>query len=80
MTGIRVSKWVAAAACLGVSAAWWLLRGDSTPYELQDTPKVEVAVRPAESSHSDAKQVAEEAEPLIKVYLQRLRTGDAAAR
>ncbi|MDK1472281.1 hypothetical protein QNO07_02375 [Streptomyces sp. 549] len=83
MAGIRASTWVVAvvvavAVCSGATAAWWLYRDDPAPYALQDTPEVQVTVRPVESRYPDAKQVAQETELVIKVYLQRLRTGDAA--
>ncbi|MFJ2561675.1 MULTISPECIES: hypothetical protein [unclassified Streptomyces] len=69
----------AALALLGVAAAaWWLLREPFTPYALRATPTVNVTVRPAESTYPEVKEVADEVEPLVKVYVQRLQAGDAA--
>lgn len=68
-----------AALCVGGAAAtWWLLRDDSAPYALSSAPTVEVTVRPVKSSYPDARRVAREASLLIKVYVQRLGSGDPA--
>ncbi|MEV5007277.1 hypothetical protein [Streptomyces sp. NPDC055692] len=70
---------VTALALLGAAAAaWWLLRESSAPYALRATPAVNVTFRPVESTHPEAKEVADEVEPLVKVYVQRLQAGDAA--
>lgn len=81
MPKLRKRVWIAAAAltlCLGGAATtWWVLR-DPTPYALRDSPKVEVMVRAEKSKYPDADEVAREAELIIKVYVQRLKSGDAA--
>ncbi|MBX9420904.1 hypothetical protein [Streptomyces lateritius] len=73
------TKWVVAAALsaalAGVGTTWWVL-GDDEPYSLLDSPKVQVDIQAAPSSDSKAQEVAEEAELLIKAYVQRLRIGD----
>ncbi len=75
------AKWLIAALVAlflgGGILAWGLLR-EPAPYALQDTPKVNVTVRAAESTYPEAKEVAREAELVLKVYVQRLREGDAA--
>ncbi|MFE5589938.1 hypothetical protein [Streptomyces sp. NPDC056549] len=72
---------MAATACalfLGAAAlAWWQYR-DPAPYTLRASPAVTVTVRPAESEYPEAEEVADEAELLIKAYVQRLAAGDAA--
>ncbi|MBB1245464.1 hypothetical protein GL263_18120 [Streptomyces durbertensis] len=67
----------AAVSVCVAAAAWWFLR-DPTPYELRDAPKVQVTVQPEKSRYPDVKEVAQETELVIKVYVQRLQAGDAA--
>ncbi|CAM5669953.1 hypothetical protein SHIRM173S_00974 [Streptomyces hirsutus] len=75
------AKWFVAALvtlCLGGGVlAWWLLH-EPAPYALRDTPEVNVTVRAAESTYPEVKEVAREVELVLKVYIQRLRGGDAA--
>ncbi|MER5512834.1 hypothetical protein ABT052_47440 [Streptomyces sp. NPDC002766] len=62
---------------LGAAAVtWWLLR-DPTPYSLRRTSAVKVTVNAAKSQYPDAKQVANDVNLLVKVYVQRLLAGDA---
>ncbi|MGW2304539.1 hypothetical protein [Streptomyces sp. NPDC001809] len=79
MPGSTRTRWAVAAALsaalVGARATWWAL-GDDEPYSLLDSPKVQVDVRAAPSSGSEAEEVADEAELLIKAYVQRLRVGD----
>ncbi|MFF0484992.1 hypothetical protein [Streptomyces sp. NPDC004435] len=72
----RVVAAALSAALAGAGATWWAL-GEDEPYSLLDSPKVQVDLRAAPSSDSEGKEVAEEAELLIKAYVQRLRIGDA---
>ncbi|MEU3400831.1 hypothetical protein [Streptomyces filamentosus] len=80
MPGSTRTRWVIAtalsAALAGAGATWWAL-GNDEPYSLLDSPKVQVDIQAAPSSDSEAKKVAEDAELLIKAYVQRLRIGDA---
>ncbi|WP_141666020.1 hypothetical protein [Streptomyces hirsutus] len=75
------AKWLMAALvtlCLGGGVlAGWLLR-EPAPYALRDTPEVKVTVRAAESTYPEAEEVAREVELVLEVYVQRLRSGDAA--
>ncbi|MFJ1602126.1 hypothetical protein ACIOHS_01910 [Streptomyces sp. NPDC088253] len=75
----RKRLWVAAVALAVLGAAvttWWLLR-DHAPYALRKTPAVKVAVRAVKSEYPDVKETADDVEPLVKVYVQRLQAGDA---
>ncbi|MEU4091704.1 hypothetical protein [Streptomyces sp. NPDC026673] len=49
------------------------------PYALADSPAVDVTVRAERSEYPDVAETADEVEPLIKVYVQRLKAGDARA-
>ncbi|MFD4609894.1 hypothetical protein ACFWOT_17705 [Streptomyces sp. NPDC058440] len=77
----RKRLWVmvtALALLVTAAAAWWLLREPSAPYALRATPEVNVTLRPEESTYPEAKEVADEVELLVKVYVQRLQAGEPA--
>ncbi|MFD7246436.1 amidase domain-containing protein [Streptomyces massasporeus] len=60
----------------GIAAAvWWnWLRA---PYALADSPKVDVTVRAEKSVYPDVQATAEDVDTLIRIYVQRLKYGDA---
>ncbi|MEW2131461.1 hypothetical protein [Streptomyces sp. NPDC005435] len=71
--------WAAAALAVLVAgvAGWWLFRPPA-PYALWKTPAVKVTVLAVKSGTPEAKEVAEDTDLLVKVYVQRLYAGDAA--
>ncbi|MFF7046573.1 hypothetical protein ACIP4T_32280 [Streptomyces massasporeus] len=60
----------------GIAAAvWWnWLRA---PYALADSPKVDVTVRAEKSEYPDVQETAEDVDTLVRIYVQRLKDGDA---
>ncbi|MEU3302015.1 hypothetical protein ABZ729_19585 [Streptomyces sp. NPDC006678] len=66
------------ALCIGAAGVTWWLLCEPAAYALQDTPAVNVTVRPVESRYPEAEEVAREVELLVKVYVQRLQAGDAS--
>jgi hypothetical protein len=67
----------ALAACAAAGGlTWWALH-DPVPYELHGSPQVTVAVSAARSQYPDARALADEAELLLKAYVQRLAARDA---
>ncbi|MFJ7334390.1 hypothetical protein ACIQU3_21350 [Streptomyces sp. NPDC101110] len=62
----------------GIAAAvWWnWLRA---PYALANSPTVDVTVRAEKSVYPDVQETAQEVDTLIRVYVQRLKDGDAQA-
>ncbi|CAM5649301.1 hypothetical protein STANM337S_06538 [Streptomyces tanashiensis] len=73
-------RWVATATlvpCLGAAAIVWWRQHDPAPYTLHESPAVTVTVRPAQSDYPEAKEVAGEADLLIRAYVQRLLAGDS---
>ncbi|MFE1443612.1 hypothetical protein [Streptomyces sp. NPDC058739] len=80
MSRTAKARWliaVAVALCAVVGALVWWSKRDPAPYALRDTPEVHLTVRATTSTYPQAKEVAGEAELLLKVYVQRLRDGDA---
>ncbi|MGX2995494.1 hypothetical protein JNUCC64_14550 [Streptomyces sp. JNUCC 64] len=83
MTGFRrpgVGRLIAAVVALCVASGvlgWWLWRDDPAPYALRDAPEARLTVRAAESDYPEAARLARETEHLLRVYVQRLRAGDA---
>ncbi|MFJ6554295.1 hypothetical protein ACIQNT_18910 [Streptomyces luteogriseus] len=74
------AQWLIAvivALCVVVGALVWWSQRDAEPYALRDTPEVHLTVRAATSTYPEAEEVAREAQLLLKVYVQRLRDGDA---
>ncbi|MFJ5780057.1 hypothetical protein [Streptomyces sp. NPDC093094] len=61
---------------VGIAAAvWW--NWFRAPYALADSPTVDVTVRAEKSSYPDVQETAEEVDTLVRVYVQRLKDGDA---
>jgi hypothetical protein len=60
----------------GIAAAVWgnWLRA---PYALANSPKVDVTVRAEKSVYPDVQETAEDVDTLIRIYVQRLKDGDA---
>lgn len=61
---------------VGIAAAvWWnWLRA---PYALANSPKVDVTVRAEKSVYPDTQETAEDVDTLVRIYVQRLKDGDA---
>ncbi|MEW2493359.1 hypothetical protein AB0942_07360 [Streptomyces nodosus] len=68
---------VAVAVPAAVAAIWWLLL-DPVPYVLHKTPTVTVTVHAEKSKYPDTQQTADDLDLLVKVYVQRLQSGDAS--
>ncbi|MFJ8350208.1 amidase domain-containing protein [Streptomyces sp. NPDC094153] len=68
---------VAVTVLAAVPAIWWLLR-DPTPYSLRKTPAVTVTVHAENSEYPDTQGTADDVDLLVKVYIQRLESGDAS--
>ncbi|MFF2217613.1 hypothetical protein [Streptomyces antibioticus] len=66
----------AALVVAGIAVAvWWnWLRA---PYALADSPTVDVTVRAQKSAYPDVRETAEDVDTLVRVYVQRLKDGDA---
>ncbi|MFD9467344.1 hypothetical protein [Streptomyces sp. NPDC060027] len=61
---------------VGLAAAvWW--NWFRAPYALADSPKVDVAVRADKSEYPDVQETAEDVDTLVRIYVQRLKDGDA---
>ncbi|MFF8534730.1 hypothetical protein ACF07B_22820 [Streptomyces sp. NPDC015532] len=61
---------------VGITAAvGWNWPGE--PYALADAPKVDVTVRADDSTYPDVQETAEDVDTLVRVYVQRLKDGDA---
>ncbi|OUD00606.1 hypothetical protein [Streptomyces swartbergensis] len=60
----------------GIAAAvWW--NWFRAPYALADSPKVDVTVRAEKSVYPDVQETAEDVDTLVRIYVQRLKDGDA---
>lgn len=57
------------------TAVWW--NWFRVPYALADSPKVDVTVRAEKSRYPDVQETAEDVDTLVRVYVQRLKAGDA---
>lgn len=57
------------------AAVWW--NWFRAPYALADSPKVDVTVRAEKSKYPDVEETAKDVDTLIRVYVQRLKHGDA---
>jgi hypothetical protein len=57
------------------AAVWW--NWFRAPYALAASPRVDVTVRAEESAYTDVKETAEDVDTLVRVYVQRLKDGDA---
>ncbi|WRZ88410.1 hypothetical protein OHB54_04695 [Streptomyces sp. NBC_01007] len=61
---------------VGVAAAvWW--SWFRAPYALADSPGVDVTVRAEDSKYPDVQRMAEDVDAVIRIYVQRLKDGDA---
>ncbi|MFF7379111.1 hypothetical protein ACIP4Q_28680 [Streptomyces massasporeus] len=61
---------------IGIDAAvWW--NWPRAPYALAESPKVDVTVRAQKSAYPDVQETAEDVDTLIRIYVQRLKSGDA---
>ncbi|WP_329299008.1 hypothetical protein OG410_11365 [Streptomyces sp. NBC_00659] len=61
---------------VGITAGvWW--NWFHEPYALADAPKVDVTVRAEKSKYPDVQETAEDVDTLVRVYVQRLKAGDA---
>ncbi|WP_392962965.1 hypothetical protein [Streptomyces sp. LN245] len=58
-----------------IAAVWW--NWFSEPYALADAPKVDVTVRAEKSIYPDVRETAEDVDTVVRVYVQRLKDGDA---
>lgn len=63
---------VVAAVAVGIWMTWFRL-----PYTLADSPSVDVTVKAEKSEYPDVAETAEDLDPLIRVYVQRLKAKDA---
>ncbi|MFJ8082941.1 hypothetical protein ACIQ6Y_20315 [Streptomyces sp. NPDC096205] len=74
-----MKKWVillGGAVVVGIAAAvWW--NWFRAPYALADSPTVDVTVRAQKSPYPDVQETAEDVDTLVRVYVQRLKNGDA---
>ncbi|MFJ7962806.1 hypothetical protein [Streptomyces sp. NPDC096324] len=60
----------------GITAVvWW--NGFREPYAMADAPRVDVTVRAEKSRYPDVRETAEDVDTLVRVYVQRLKGGDA---
>ncbi|MFD8233831.1 hypothetical protein ACFV20_18375 [Streptomyces sp. NPDC059696] len=60
----------------GIAAAvWW--NWVRAPYALADAPEVDVTVRAETSVYPDVQETAEDVDTLVRIYVQRLKDGDA---
>ncbi|WP_237406780.1 hypothetical protein [Streptomyces sp. M2CJ-2] len=61
---------------VGITAGvWW--NWFHEPYALADAPKVDVTVRAEKSTYPDVQETTEDVDTLVRVYVQRLKDGDA---
>ncbi|MFE2534613.1 hypothetical protein [Streptomyces sp. NPDC059371] len=61
---------------VGITAAvWW--NGFREPYAMADAPRVDVTVRAEKSTYPDVQETAEDVDTVVRVYVQRLKAGDA---
>ncbi|MFF3891462.1 hypothetical protein [Streptomyces sp. NPDC001914] len=58
-----------------IAAVWWNRARE--PYALADAPMVDVTVRAETSNYPDVQETAEDVDTLVRVYVQRLKDGDA---
>ncbi|WP_448317591.1 hypothetical protein [Streptomyces sp. CO7] len=58
-----------------IAGVWW--NWFRAPYALADAPKVDVTVSAESSTYPDVQQTAEDVDTLVRVYVQRLKDGDA---
>ncbi|KOX03384.1 hypothetical protein ADK65_07515 [Streptomyces sp. NRRL B-1140] len=72
--GILLCGGVLAVAGIAAAVSWNWLRA---PYALASSPKVDVTVRAEKSVYPDVQETAEEVDTLIRIYVQRLKDGDA---
>jgi hypothetical protein len=61
---------------VGIATGVWWIRPHE-PYALTDAPTVDVTVRAEKSTYPDVQETAEDVDTLVRVYLQRLKDGDA---
>lgn len=59
----------------GIAAVWW--NWFRAPYALADSPRVDVTVRAEKSVYPDVEETAEDVDILGRIYVQRLKDGDA---
>ena len=61
---------------VGITAGvWW--NWFREPYTLADGPKVDVKVRAEKSTYPDVQETTQDIDTLVRVYVQRLKGGDA---
>ncbi|MET8102880.1 hypothetical protein ABZV29_41745 [Streptomyces sp. NPDC005236] len=61
---------------VGVGASvWW--NWFWAPYALADSPRVDVTVRAEKSKYPDVQKTAEDVDTVVRIYVQRLKDGDA---
>ncbi|MET9895345.1 hypothetical protein ABZZ47_35120 [Streptomyces sp. NPDC006465] len=61
---------------VGLAAAvWWYWF--RAPYALADSPEVDVTVRAERSEYPDVQETADDVDTLVRIYVQRLKDGDA---
>ncbi|MEU4170809.1 hypothetical protein AB0F46_28515 [Streptomyces sp. NPDC026665] len=58
-----------------IAAVWWNRARE--PYALADVPTVDVTVRAETSNYPDVQETAEDVDTLVRLYVQRLKDGDA---
>ncbi|MGW0560663.1 hypothetical protein ACWDZ4_08510 [Streptomyces sp. NPDC003016] len=66
----------AAVVAVGVAVGVWLT-WFRPPYSLAGSPSVDVTVRAQKSEYPDVAETAEDVDPLVRVYVQRLKAKDA---
>ncbi|GAA1524611.1 hypothetical protein GCM10009730_36220 [Streptomyces albidochromogenes] len=66
------SALTATAVAAGAWTTWF-----RPPYALADTPSADVTVRAHTSRYPDVAETAEDVDGLLRVYVQRLKAGDA---
>ncbi|WP_246212903.1 hypothetical protein [Streptomyces abyssomicinicus] len=57
------------------TGVWWSWSHE--PYDLTDAPMVDVTVRAEGSTYPDVRETAEDVDTLVRVYVQRLKDGNA---
>ncbi|MFF3448364.1 hypothetical protein ACFYXJ_14665 [Streptomyces sp. NPDC002667] len=58
-----------------IATVWW--NGAREPYALADAPKIDVTVRAEKSTYPDVQQTTKDVDTVVRVYVQRLKDGDA---